>query len=101
MFKFIREFLLNSNLRGWPIPLVRDPKNKRGDVALTLVFISAIYIQIGLLASFWDKKFDTYSAFEWFLACAGLYWARKVSSKNEDIGGSIEDDPTKKNDIGK
>ncbi len=71
----------NCNERGIPLPLIRDPKTKRGDVALTLVVISSIYVQISLIGK-WAGKLGgipTSEALTWFYSCAGLYFARKMT----------------------
>lgn len=78
----IRKFIDRLNARGIPLPLVRDPKTGRGDIALTLVFLSSIWVQMGIIGKY-SKYFDTIdisSAINWFTVCAGLYWARKISN---------------------
>ena len=75
---------------GIPIPLVRSPTSGRGDVALTLVVISSMYIQLGLIGK-WSHKLegiDIPQALNWFYACSALYWARKLSTdgKKTDLG---------------
>ena len=93
----------NLNSKGLPIPLIRDPKTRRGDVALTLVFISSVWLQIGIVGK-WSGKFggiDTAQAFEFFITACSLYWARKLSPDSkleapdpkEDVKPDSPDDP--------
>ena len=80
--KLVKGFISSLNAYGLPVPLIRDPKTGRGDIALTLVFLSSIWVQIGLIGKY-SKFFDSIdisSAINWFGICAGLYWARKVGS---------------------
>lgn len=81
LLKIWRRFVVGCNELGVPLPLIRDPKTKRGDVALTLVFLSSIYVQISLIGKITNKLegIDTSSALNWFYSCCALYWARKVS----------------------
>jgi len=84
------------NQYGIPLPLVRDPKTGRGDVALTLVFLSSIWVQLGLVGK-WSHKLegiDITQALNWFYACSALYWARKLSTdgKKTEIGDKSQSD---------
>jgi hypothetical protein len=95
LFDKWKVFVSKMNEKGLPIPMVRDPKTGRGDVALTLVVISSIWVQVGLLnkLSNFFGDVDMAQALNWFYACAGLYWARKMSTdgkgKNE-LGDKLE-----------
>lgn len=89
------EFAGKMNKFGIPLPLVRDPKTGRGDVALTLVFLSSIWVQIGLVGKWahWFQSIDMGQALNWFYACSALYWARKLSSDGKgktDLGDSVQ-----------
>lgn len=100
-----KSFVASMNEKGLPIPMVRDPKTGRGDVALTLVVISSIWVQVGLLnkLSNFFGDVDMAQALNWFYACAGLYWARKMSSdgkgKNE-LGDSLQNPAAQPKDPG-
>lgn len=96
-------FVNKMNEMGVPLPLVRDPKTKRGDVALTLVFLSSLWVQIGLVGKFthWFQGIDMGQALNWFYACSALYWARKMSTdgkgKNE-LGDQLQSDQSQPKD---
>ena len=81
LLQYWRKLVISCNDLGVPLPLIRDPKSKRGDVALTLVFLSSLYVQISLIGKITNKLegIDTSSALNWFYSCCALYWARKVS----------------------
>jgi hypothetical protein len=88
-------FVSRMNQIGVPLPMVRDPKTGRGDVALTLVFLSSIWVQLGLIGKFANifQGIDISQALNWFYACCALYWARKLSSDGKgkiDLGESSE-----------
>ena len=88
-------FVGRMNQVGVPLPMVRDPKTGRGDVALTLVFLSSIWVQLGLIGKFAAvfQGIDISQALNWFYACCALYWARKLSSDGKgkvDLGESVD-----------
>lgn len=88
-------FVNNMNTKGIPIPLVRDPKTGRGDVALTLVFISSIWFQIGLIGK-WSGALggiNMSEAFEFFVSACSLYWARKLSTDGRSASFGADVDP--------
>lgn len=70
-----------ANERGIPVPLARDPKTDRGSVSLTLVFISFNVWLFGVIGKISGAfgGIDNESALSMFIACAGLYWGRKLS----------------------
>ena len=83
------KFVGELNSRGIPLPLCRDPKTGRGDVALTLVVISSIWLQIGLVGK-WSSYLDGINmneAMEFFAMSCSLYWARKLGANGD---GKIE-----------
>ena len=86
-----------ANATGIPLPLVRDPKTGRGDVALTLVVLSSIWVQFGLVGKVAHAFQGIYitQALNWFYACSALYWARKLSTdgKKVEIGSAEKQDP--------
>ena len=76
------ELISKANANGIPLPMVRDPKTGRGDVALTLVVMSSALVMIGLMGK-WSGKLggiDVANALQFFYASSGLYWARKLST---------------------
>lgn len=94
LLKDWKSFVARMNAIGVPLPTIRDPKSGRGDVALTLVVISSIYVQLGLIGKFttYFQGIDIVQALNWFYACCALYWARKLSSDGKgkvDLGESV------------
>lgn len=90
----IRSAILSAvnklNSIGVPLPMVRDPKTGRGDVALTLVVTSSTLVMVGLIGK-WSKllgNIDMANALQFFYASSALYWARKLSTdgKKATIG---------------
>ena len=91
-------FVGRMNQIGVPLPMIRDPKTGRGDVALTLVFLSSIWVQLGLIGKFANtfQGIDISQALNWFYACCALYWARKLNSDGKgkvELGDKTEDQP--------
>lgn len=87
LIKKWKELCMKANQHGIPVPLVRDPKKGRGSVSLTMVFIS---FNIWLVSIINDVAqvfggLNTDSAFNMFIACAGLYWGRKLTKDDKSI----------------
>jgi len=85
------EFVRGLNERGFPIPVIRDPKTKLGSVSLTLVFISFNFCLIAMVGK-WSGflgGIDPSQALNLFMVCAGLYWGRKFQ-RDEKGGVSID-----------
>lgn len=75
------------NVRGIPMPMIRDPKTGQGSVSLTLVFISFNFCLIAM-AGKWAGKLggvDPSQALNLFMVCAGLYWSRKLQKDSKGI----------------
>lgn len=86
MLEKIKEFITKLNTAGIPIPALKDPKNGPS-VSLTLLFLSSLYVQVGLIGKFTKllEGVDIQSAINWFLICAGLYFARNVTSSKTGV----------------
>ena len=81
------EWINAANAKGIPIPLVRDPKTGRGDVALTLVVLSSILVMVGLIGK-WSGRLggiDIANSLQFFYASSALYWARKLNSDGKKV----------------
>ena len=94
LMKKWKELCRKLNEKGIPVPLVRDPKKDRGSVSLTLVFISFNVWLVSIVGKAADVLggMDTDSALQMFLATAGLYWGRKLTSgKGETSLDGLED----------
>lgn len=71
----------NANKLGVPVPTIRDPKSGLGSISLTLLFISFnvwLVSVIGKTAGYLGGM-STDECLNMFLACAGLYFGRKLS----------------------
>lgn len=87
MLEKLKEILFKLNQIGVPIILARDPKTGQGSVSLTLLFISSLYVQVGLIGKYSKllEGIDVSQAINWFLICSGLYFARKVTKDDKTI----------------
>jgi hypothetical protein len=84
-YKYFTQFL---HERGVPLVYFRDRATKKSSVSLTLMIISFTLCVAGIIgkaAHFWE--INEPDAFNLFLACAGLYFGRRVTTKS----GTIED----------
>jgi hypothetical protein len=84
MLDKIKEKMKYLNERGFPIPLLRDPKTDMGSVTLTLLFISSNVVLVSLLNSFANifKGVDTSNSISFFVICLGGYLGRRLQYKN-------------------
>lgn len=98
MLDKIKEFIKKLNSAGIPLPLVHDPKSGPS-VSLTLLFLSSIYVQVGLIGKYSKllEGIDVSQAINWFLICSGLYFGRNLSTngKNTAVGGEKENGDNK------
>lgn len=80
-------FINWMNEKGLPVPVCRDPKTGQASVSLTLVVVSAFYVQVGILNSIANvfKGVDMQSALYWFGMCSALYFGRKISGDGKVI----------------
>jgi hypothetical protein len=81
-----QKFVDKMNRKGIPVPVIRDPYTGKGSVSLTLLFLSSIWVQVGLIEKLTNKLggFDMQSAIYWFMACAALYFGRKLGGSKAD-----------------
>jgi hypothetical protein len=63
---------------------VRDPRTLEGSVSLTLVFLSSLWVQLGLLGRVADafKGIDLNNALQFFYACSALYFGTTWTGKD-------------------
>lgn len=82
MLDKLKQFAKQLNSLGIPLPLVRDPKTGIASVSLTLLFISSIYVQVGLIGKYSKllDGIDLNQAMNFFLISAGLYFGRNLST---------------------
>src|SRR5690606_26261190 len=89
----IGKIFIDMNKKGIPIPLARDDAKDRGCVALTLVWISSVYVQLALLNSIANifKGVDIVNALYWHGMCLALYYGRsyKKDGNKVEMGGKV------------
>ena len=78
--KWWKSLASKMNDNGIPMPLVKDPKSGRGSVSLTLVFISFNLCVAGIIGKYAKmlEGVDVAQALNLFMACAALYFGRKM-----------------------
>jgi hypothetical protein len=84
MLDKLKEFAKQLNSLGIPLPMVRDPKTGIASVSLTLVVLSSIYVQVGLIGKYSKllDGIDLNQAMNFFLISAGLYFGRNLSTQS-------------------
>lgn len=87
MLDKIKQFINLLNSKGIPVPLIKDPKTGIGSVSLTLVFLSSIYVQVGLIGKYSKllDGIDLAQALNFFMISAGLYFGRNLSTSNGNV----------------
>lgn len=81
-----KTFVTSLNDKGIPVPLIRD--NGKGSVSLTMLFVSFNLCVAGIIGK-WSGAvggINPQEAFNLFIACASLYFGRKLS---KDSKGSV------------
>lgn len=100
LYKKWTQFVNKMNSKGVPLPTVRDPKTGMGSISLTLVFISSIFVIVGIVGK-WAKiagDIDMGNAMEFFYTSCALYFGRQWQMKSgTKIEGELQAsaDPTK------
>ncbi len=72
--------------RGLPVPVLRDPVTQKPSASFTLLVVSSGLVIFGLInkaAKFVDG-IDIDNALQFFYACAGLYFGRKLTSDKKE-----------------
>lgn len=72
--------------KGIPVPVLRDPVTQQPSASFTLLVISSGLVIFGLLnkiAKLVDGV-DIDNALQFFYACAGLYFGRKLTSDKKE-----------------
>jgi len=87
MFDKIVQLLKSSHEHGIFLPLIRNKTEP--SVSLTLLYISSIFVILGLLQLF---KINFYESLAWYVTSAVLYYNRsaKVSKDGFEISSSKE-----------
>ncbi len=72
--------------QGIPVPILRDPISQKPSASFTLLVVSSGLVIFGLLnkvAKLVDGV-DIENALQFFYACAGLYFGRKLTSDKKE-----------------
>lgn len=72
--------------KGIPVPILRDPISQKPSASFTLLVVSSGLVIFGLLnkvANLVDGV-DIENALQFFYACAGLYFGRKLTSDKKE-----------------
>ena len=87
----LKQWISSLNGKGVPLPVIRDPKTNVGSFSATLLVIATILHVYGIIHG-WvspDAKLDVSHSFEFFLACASLYFFRSLTYK-APMGGTTK-----------
>lgn len=84
MLEKLKQLIIKLNSIGIPLPLLRDPKINGPSVSLTLLFISSLFVEAGLIGKFTKllDGIDIAQSINWFMICAALYMGRSLSTKS-------------------
>lgn len=99
MLDKFKEFVALLNSKGIPLPMVRDPKTGIASVSLTLVVISSIFVEVGLIGKY-AKMFegiDVSQALNFFMASAALYFSRNLSNNNGKLESKTSEEKENNN----
>lgn len=91
MFDKVKELFKASHEYGVFLPLLRNKTEP--SVSLTLLFISSIFVILGLLSStFSFLKINFFESLAWYVTSAVLYYNRsaKISKDGFEISSSKE-----------
>lgn len=94
MFNKIKQLFEHLNEKGFPIPVLRNT-NKQPSVSLTLLFISSVFVILGLLSLTVDwLQINVWEALAWHVTSAVLYYNRsaKISKDGFELSSSKEND---------
>lgn len=82
----LKQFIISLNSNGIPVPMITDPKTGKSSVSLTLLFLSSLYVQVGLIGKYSKllDGIDLNQALNFFLISAGLYFGRNLTTKTVD-----------------
>jgi hypothetical protein len=93
LYKKWKNFVNSMNRYGIPVPTIRDPKTGVGSVSLTLVFLSSVFVIVGIVGK-WSKvvgEIDMNNAMEFFYASSALYFGRQWQNKSEIKADSTQE----------
>jgi len=87
MLEKMKNWMLKMNQEGFPLPMLRDPKNGKGSVTLTMFWISFNVSLLTLAGKFTKIIGDVdYSNVLWLLGLTGgMYLGRKFQTSKEGL----------------
>lgn len=94
MFNKLKKLIEYLNEKGIPLPVLRNP-NKTPSVSLTLLFISSVFVILGLLSlTVPELQINVWEALAWHVTSAVLYYNRsaKISKDGFELSSSKEND---------
>jgi len=84
--EFQQKFMEWCTKKGIPVPVLRDPVSQKPSASFTLLVVSSGLVIFGLINK--DAKLvegvDIQNALQFFYACAGLYFGRKLTNDNKE-----------------
>ena len=82
MIKVLTKFINHLHTTGVKVPLIRD--GRVPSVSLTLLFISSLFVILGLLKTF---NVSFWESLAWYVTCSVLYYNRtaKISKDGFEI----------------
>lgn len=103
MFNKIKQLFEYLNEKGFPIPVLRNT-NKQPSVSLTLLFISSVFVILGLLSLTIEwLQINFFEALAWHVTSAVLYYNRKakITKDGFELSSSKESDGKEGLDTGR
>lgn len=97
--KKFNEILIQVSETGLSLAYIKDPQTKKASVSLTLLVVSFTIVVVGIVSKpgkIWD--IDMAQAFNLLYLTTGLYFGRKVTSKNGNVEITQEDSAKKESE---
>jgi len=84
--EFKAKFIEFCTKKGIPVIIFRDPVNQKPSASFTLLVVSSGLVIFGLLNKIAKlvEGIDVENALQFFYACAGLYFGRKLTNDNKE-----------------
>lgn len=83
-------FVVMLSNNGIPVLVLKDPKTKEPSITFSMLIVSFVICCLALIGKLSSsptiQSIDFNNSFNLFLACAGLYWGRKLQTPT----GSVE-----------
>jgi hypothetical protein len=84
--EFQQKFMEWCTKKGIAVPVLRDPVSQKPSASFTLLVVSSGLVIFGLInkAAKLVEGVDIQNALQFFYACAGLYFGRKLTNDNKE-----------------